>query len=180
MVFYRRGAIHAIGGFVMIRLATCALVLGLIGAGSATLAQDAQKKDRRFGYDVDEVTFAQKTPAETMASITKALDRKRVDYLLAQMADPNYVDYWVERYKADFSDKKEVARRLRAFDRLVRETTDYFNNDPLIVRELRVFAKGAKWEEKDDVAIGTVDSVPGRKVFLKKIGERWFLKNEQQ
>jgi hypothetical protein len=115
-----------------------------------------------------------------MTSIAKAIDRKRVDYLLAQMADPNYVDYWVERYKEDYPDKKELGKRLLAFDRLVRETSEYFQNDPLIVRDLRVFAKEAKWEEKDDVATGTVESIPARKVFLKKIGDRWYLKNEQR
>jgi hypothetical protein len=158
-----------------------AFVLGLLFIGSATPAQDAKSKEpRRFGFDYDDLTFAQKTPADAMTSIAKAIDRKRVDYLLAQMADPNYVDYWVERYKEDYPDKKELGKRLLAFDRLVRETSEYFQNDPLIVRDLRVFAKEAKWEEKDDVATGTVESIPARKVFLKKIGDRWYLKNEQR
>jgi hypothetical protein len=163
----------------MARLARCAAVLALVVLGTASPAQD-KKAASRYGFDVNETTYPQKTPADAMNSIARAIERKKVDYLLAQMADPAYVDYWVERYKGDFTQAKEEGKRLLAFDRLVRETTDYFLNDPLIVRDLRIFAKDAKWEEKDDIAVGTVESIPARKVFLKKVGDRWFLENKQQ
>jgi len=145
-------------------------------------AQDEVKKKAppRFGFLVDEMTYPQKTPKDAMGSIIAALDRKKVDYFMAQIADPTYVEYWVERYKADFAQGKDEARRLLAFDRLVRETSENYLNDPLIVKDLRAFAKDAKWEETDGIAIGTTEMVPARKVFLKKIGERWFLENRQQ
>ncbi len=164
----------------MTRFAGPVLMLSLLGFFS--YAQDGAKKKEppRFGFDVDETTFPQKTPAEAMTSIAKAIDRNKVDYLLAHMADPLYVDYWVNQYKKDFTQGKDEGKRLLAFDRLVRETSTYFQNDPLIVRDLRVFAKDAKWEEKDDLAIGTVESVPARKVYLRKFGERWILENKQQ
>ncbi len=173
----------------MTRLARGITLLAFILLCTAAPAQDEKKKKepRRFGFDVDETTFAQATPAAAMKSIGLALDRKKVDYLLAHMTDPNYVDYWVDRYKIDFPEGKEEGKRLLAFDRLVRETNDYFRNDPLIVKDLRTFAREAKWEEKDDIAVGVVEANPEkkleaipRKVFLKKIGDRWFLKNEQQ
>ena len=55
-------------------------------------------------------------------------------------------------------------------------------------KDLRVFAKEAKWSEDGDLATGVVEANPERKieaighrkVFLKRIGERWFMKNEQQ
>ena len=86
----------------------------------------------------------------------------------------------VETYKQDFLQGKEEGKRLLAFDRLVRETNLYFQNDPLIAKDLRIFAKEAKWAEEGDLATGTVDTIPARKVFLKKIGDRWFLENKQQ
>jgi len=146
------------------------------------VAQDAakQKPPRRFGFEVDETTYPQKSPAEAMKSIAILLDRGRVDYLLAHLSDPSYVDHWVERYKANFPQGKADARHLLAFDRLVRETTKYFDNDPLIVKDLRMFAKEAKWSEEGNVATGSVDTIPARKVFLRKIGERWFLENKQE
>lgn len=146
-------------------------------------AQDEAKPKKappRFGFDADGLTYPQQTPKEAMASIVKALDRKRIDYFLAQLADPAYVDYWVDRYKQDFTAGKEEGQRLLAFDRLVRETGQYFESDPLLHQDLRVFAKKAEWKEEDNPAVGAVESIPARKVFLKKIGDRWFLENRQQ
>lgn len=154
----------------------------LIVLVAASAAQDEVKKKSppRFGFNVDETTFPQDTPAKAMQSIALALDRKKVDYLLAHMADPTFVDSMVERYKVDFPQAKEEGKRLLAFERLVRETTQYFENDPLIVRDLRVFAKVENWDSKDDIAIGIVEELPARRVFLRKVGERWFLENKQQ
>ena len=165
MQWFRRTAIVLIVGYALVSL----------------YAQDVQKKAPvRFGFDVDELTFPQKSPDEAMKSIAKALDRKKTDYLLAHIADPLYVDYWINQYKKDFTKGTEKGKELLAFDRLVAETNLYFQNDPLIIRDLRVFSREAKWEEKDDLAIGAVESIPARKVYLRKMGDRWFLENKQQ
>ncbi|MBI3822085.1 MAG: hypothetical protein HY289_05315 [Planctomycetes bacterium] len=167
----------------MARVARCFVFLAFVGWCSTLPAQDEVKKKattRRFGFDVDGDTFPQKSPDEAMKSIVKALNRDKVDYLLAQMADPAYVDYWVDQYKVQFTEGKDEGKRLLAFDRLTRETILYFQNDPLIVKDLKAFAKEAKWTEEGDLATGVVESLPARKVFLRKVGERWFLKNEQQ
>ena len=100
--------------------------------------------------------------------------------MLAHIADPAYVEYWVENYKREFSVGKDEGRRLLAFDRLTHETNQYLQNDPLIVKELRTFAKEAKWTDEGESAVGTVEKIPARKVFCKKIGDRWFLENKQQ
>lgn len=159
-----------------------ATFLALVLVCTISAAQDEVKKKspRRFGFDVDEITYPQKSPTEAMKSLVTAFDRKRVDYLLAHLADPAYVDDWVERYKQDFPMGKEEGKRLLAFDRLTRETNQYFQNDPLIVKDLRIFAKEAKWTEEGETAVGTVETIPARKVYLKKIGERWFFENKQQ
>ena len=165
----------------MYRPALCMAILAFAFLCAASPGQDGKKKSqKRYGFEVDEITYPQKTPAEAMKSIGLALERKRVDYLLAQMADPAHVDFWVDQYKMEFTQGKEEGRRLLAFDRLVRETVLYFDNDPLIVKELRVFARDAKWTEEGETAVGVVESIPARKVFLKKVGERWFLENKQQ
>src|SRR6267143_518225 len=103
----------------MHHLARCVFVLGLVCLATASSAQDEKKKsERRFGFDVDEETFPQKTPDETMKSIAKALNRGKVDYLLAHLADPSYVDYWVDQYKVVYKEGKEAGKLLLAFDRL--------------------------------------------------------------
>jgi hypothetical protein len=161
------------------------VILAFAVSASISDAQDDAKKKfvpepSRFGFFVDDVLYPQKTPPEAMKSIVTAIDRKRVDYLLAQITDPTYVDYWVEQYKQDLPLGKEEGRRLVAFEKLTRETNLYYQNDPLIVRDLRVFAREAKWSDEGEVAVGTVDSIPARKIFLRKIGERWYLENRQQ
>ena len=103
----------------------CVAFLLIIALSAFSAGQDglpAKKGLARFGFDADNLTYPQKTPKEAMNSIVKALDRKRVDYLLAQLSDPTYVDYWIDRYKQDIAAGKEEGRRLLAFDRLVRET----------------------------------------------------------
>jgi hypothetical protein len=169
---------------MMQRIRIVVLLLPLVAIGSASIAEDEPKKKaplpRRFGFDVDEETYSQQSPEQTMRSIAKALDRKKIDYLLAHLADPAYVDYWVKRYQTEVAKGGDDAKRLLAFERLVTETNRYYSNDPLIVRDLRVFAKDAKWAEDGDAAVGTIDSIPTRKVYLRKIGERWFLENKQQ
>jgi hypothetical protein len=163
----------------MMRMVVTTMALLLLCASSQ--GQDEKKKaPPRFGFELDEVVYPQQSPAAAMKSVVTAFDRKRVDYLLAQIADPAYVDFWVDRYKVDFPKGKEEGKRLLAFDRLVRETNDYFQNDPLLVKELRIFAKEAKWADEGDVSVGTTEKIPARKVFFRKIGDRWFLENKQQ
>jgi len=164
-----------------IRLLGCFVLVPALVAMTAT-AQDEKpdKESARFGFDYTPSLYPQKTPNEAVKSIVKAIDNKRVDYLLAQLADPKYVDAQVAQYRALFTKGKEEARTFLAFDRLVNETVEYFLSDPVLVKELRLFARDAKWDVEDDVAAGSVKDVPGRKVFLKHIGERWFLENRQQ
>ncbi len=109
-----------------------------------------------------------------MASIVKAstADRKRTDYLLAQLTDPAYVDYWVDRYKQDFTAGNEDGRRLLAFDRLVRETGQYYANDPLIHQDCASSTRRRSGRTKRSVRRAAPPGrIPKRKVFLKKIGE---------
>jgi hypothetical protein len=190
MIFYHGGLParkdSRVEAFDMIRrVSVVVMLLALLSLCAVATAVDDPKKKappppRRFGFDVDEETFSQQSPEKTMQSIAKALDRKKVDYLLAHIADPAFVDYWVNRYKGDFAQGGEEGKRLLAFERLVTETNQYYANDPLIVRDLRKFAKEAKWAEDGDTAVGTVEGIAGRKVYLRKIGERWFLENKQQ
>src|SRR5438128_9262687 len=169
MIFYRGGRFPARGEHIMGRMTRNLLtVIGLVALGAFSDAQDEKKKPTaRFGFDVDEITYPQQNPKDAMKSIVTAVDRKRVDYMLAHLIDPAYVDYWVEQYKRDYALGKEEGKRLLAFDRLTRETDQYFQNDPLIVKELRVFAKEAKWTDEGENAVGTVDTIPARRVFLK-------------
>ncbi len=72
------------------------------------------------------------------------------------------------------------AKIIGAFERLVRETTLHFQEDPVLIKELRQFAKDAEWEMQENSAVGTLKMGASRKVFLRKLEDRWFLENRQQ
>ena len=158
------------------RLPTLGLTLFLV---TIALAQAPQSPGKRYGFDVNVTYYPQKTPRDTLLSIAKAFDNKRVDYLLAQLADPGFVDEAVASYKSTTGQGDDKAKVFLAFDRLVAETMNYLRTDPSLLRDLRHFAADAAWETNDKQAIGTLKSIPGRKVYMRKLADRWFLENKQ-
>lgn len=160
------------------------LFLLLLLALPLVAAQDEEKKTPqeppRYGFEYNPVLYPQKTPKDAMASVIKAIDNKRVDYMLAQLAEPTFVDRQVDDFKPQFPNARDDAQKFLAFDKLVAETVHYFDSDPILVKQLRKFAHDAEWDVNEDAATGTVKDLPARKVFMKKIGERWFMENKQQ
>src|SRR5689334_13583169 len=81
----------------------------------------------RYGIAPDARTYPQGTAKETLASILKAVEAKRVDYVVAQLADPVFVDDRVQRlYGGRFADQVEDSRACL---------------DPLTVKLLQRFLK---------------------------------------
>jgi hypothetical protein len=149
----------------------------------AALSSPASAQDKlgsRYGLDSLPAFYPQKTPHEAVESAVKAVVNQRFDYLLAQLAEPDYVDRTVAQYMTLYRKGGEQAKRILAFDRLVEETRRYFLEDPTLVKELRLFARKAEWDVKEDQATATLKSIQGRKVFMKKLEDRWFLENRQQ
>ncbi len=157
-----------------------ALLIIFLCFGAIANAQEPAKLANRFGLDVNPDLYPQKTPQDALQSIIKAYENKRMDYLLAHLADPRFVDETVADYKNSLRQGTEKSRQFLAFDRLVNETTQYFLDDPTALKELRRFAKDAEWETSESQAVGTLKSIQGRKVFLRKYENRWFLENRQQ
>ena len=94
-------------------------------------------------------------------------------------ADPKFVDAQVANYQASIGKADPEVRTLAAFGRFVEDTIGYFQSDPVIVKELRLFARDGQWEVDDMLATATLKGSP-RKVFFKQIGDRWYLENRQQ
>lgn len=161
-------------------LACLMALLGLLGTSTlAAQDQPAAKLGKRYGSTYEAILYPQKTPQEALQSLMKALDGRRIEYLLAHLADPKFVDSRVSEYAA-FLKGNEEARVIVAFERLTRETALHFQEDPQLVKELRQFVKDADWEVQDGVATGTLKSGSPRKVFLRQLEDRWFLENRQQ
>ncbi len=160
----------------------CALVIGLTVL-TAPGAQPAGKgkAGAPFGIDPDYESYPQKTPKAALGSVLKALTQKRYDYLLAHLADPAFVQAELKRFKGQLpASLAEESKNLLAFQRLVKATAVHFQDDPTKLRELSRFAKDGTWKEDENRASATLKILPARKVFLKKINDRWYLEDRDK
>src|SRR5439155_9853990 len=118
------------------------LALGIILVGGITSPAQAPQEaiPRRYGIEANLRDYPQETPKETLASVLRAIERGRINYLLAHLADPAFVDQRVkEVYGGDFEE-------------LVRETTGKLSDNPAAVKELQRFLKEGEWEGGDTTA----------------------------
>src|SRR5262249_29244402 len=94
-------------------------------------------------------------------------EAKRIDYLLAQLADPEFVDARVQNVHGG------------KFDEQVEETREEFRNDPNTIKLFRRFLQDGTWDVQEKTASARVKDT-SRAVYFKKIGGRWFLENRYQ
>jgi hypothetical protein len=143
------------------------LVLVVTPAVWVPAAQD-NAADRRYAIQPNLEKYPQGTPKETLASVIAAIEERRIDYLLAQLADPDFVDGRVKDvYKGQF-------------DELVAETKRKLADNPDTLKELQRFLKEGEWDSVENTASASLKDVKDRKVFMKKIGKRWYLENKQK
>jgi len=128
-------------------------------------AAQANKATGRYAVEANLKSFPQGTPKEALASVLKAIDLKRIDYLLAQLSDPNWVD---ERVKISEG----------GFAALVKEATDRL--DPPAVKKLMRFLKEGTFETADDTAVAHLKDVKDRVVRLRKVSGRWYLESRDK
>jgi hypothetical protein len=146
------------------------LVLSIMVSWVATVPAQAPKEapPKRYGIEASLRDYPQETPKETLASVLFAIDKGRINYLLAHLADPAFVD---QRVKQVYGGN---------FDELVRETTDKLTGNPDAVKELRRFLKEGEWEATEGTPSVKLKDLKGRQVFFRKIGPRWYLENRQK
>src|SRR5262245_42248348 len=101
---------------------TVAILLGLTLLAGVGLPQGEKKTKEvaRFGLLLDTDAFPQKKPQEALASVVKAINLKKYDYLMAHLADPKFVERKLEDFKKGIVGKED-AKALLAFQRLVKE-----------------------------------------------------------
>src|SRR5262245_18921656 len=121
----------------------------------------AAQAGARYGIDRDAKAYPQATAKEALASALKAIDDKKVDYLVAHLADPTFVD---DRVKRVYAGK---------FEEQVQDTKARL--DPATVKQLKRFAKDGKWEVGKASATVTLEDVGDKVVRLVKKDDRWYL-----
>ena len=145
---------------MLLRIAVLAGLAGLCGLPAP--ARGNEKSLARHGVAADLESFPQATPKQALASVLKAVDLKRIDYLLAQLSDPGWVDERVKVYEGGFAElARETAGRL----------------DPPAVKKLTRFLKEGAFETLDGTAVVRLKDVKDRVVRLRKIDSRWYLES---
>src|SRR5262245_17927321 len=91
-----------------------AMILGVLAVVAGQEGADPLAK--RFGYDVNENRYAQKSPEDALKSVIAAIESKKIDYLVAHLADPAFVDTRIKEYVKGQTGSDE-ARTFRAFTR---------------------------------------------------------------
>ena len=125
------------------------------------------KPPPRYAIDADLDTYSQATPKDALRSVLKAIDAQRNDYLLAHLADPDFVDQRI----------RELGGR---FENLLRVTAENLADDPESIRDLRRFVSEGVWEESGGTASVKHKDIQGRQAFFRKIDNRWFLENRRR
>ena len=130
------------------------------------LAQ-GQKVGNRYNLDYDYFNYPQLTPKQGLTSAVKAIQEKKLNYLLAHLTDPAWVDQRVQEVHGG------------KFAGLMKEVSDKFINDPEAIKLLERFAKDGDWEDGDAVASVKLKDTKDR-IFFRKVGTRWFMQNQKQ
>lgn len=139
----------------------------LLGFCSAPLGPGAEAAaGARHGVAPDAAAYPQQTPRQAVESVLKAAEAGRFDYLVAQLADPAWVDDRVKRlHGGRFAGQVEETRaRLDAAARKL----------------LGRFLMEGEWSADDGLATARLKDVPGRVVRLHCLGGRWYLEHRDR
>lgn len=142
------------------RKAVVLVVVSLLGAVGLAAGLEAEKDGARFGVALDLETYPQGKPQETLTSLLRAVELNRLDYVVAQLSDPAFIDYRVKTFGGRIVDQVDDTRaRL----------------DPGTVKLLRRFLKDGEWQVADKEAMTLLKDMKDRFLFFQKIGNRWYL-----
>lgn len=124
------------------------------------------KDTKRYNIRYDSDLYSQATPKDALQSVLKAVERKQVDYLAAQLIDPIYVDQWIRNGHG-------------TFEHLVQNIQRKFADNPSAVRLLRQFLEQGNFAIDEREAVVTLKEQPKIRVYLKKLDDRWYMENRQ-
>lgn len=141
-----------------------AVAIGIALLCAAPVRGQEVKPLTRYGVVAIFNKYPQNTPKDTLESVVKALEAQQVDYALAHLTDPAFVDRRVKDYGGKFEE-------------LVAESRVKLANNPTVLTQLRRFLKAGEWDKGEDTVTVKLKDVRDQQVVLKKIGNRWFLVN---
>ncbi len=152
-------------------------MLALIGIktsiviGPKLFAQEETKKKAdlitRYGLARDEITFPQNSPENLRKSISKAISLDKIEYLLAHLVDPDFIDKEVQQvYEGDF--KKQVQETKNKFkNKVLKEQLELLLKDGIIITS----EKNANLKDT---------SLKDISIYMKLQDARWFMENKKE
>lgn len=132
-------------------------VVALAGSGSSD-------SDKRYDQAIDLKKYPQATPKETLASFIKCVENKDIEYFVAQVAEPK----WVDRRVKDLGGH---------FDDVIKEARQKLVDDPATLKQLARLARDGEWKTEDDQATVSLADAPEKPVHFVKKGDRWYVEN---
>ena len=142
----------------------CAIALAVALSWAATTVGQEAKPYTRHGVVAIYNKYPQTTAKEALASVIRALEGNHVDYVLAHLTDPAFVDQRVKQYNGRFAD-------------LVEESRAKLSSNPATIKQLQRFLKEGEWMEEDGTVTVKLKDVKDQQVFLKRIDKRWVMEN---
>jgi hypothetical protein len=152
------------------------LIVPALAAGGGELELD------RYKVVPNPTKYPQSSPQKALQSAVTAVTAGDFDYLMAYLADPQFVDSRVAELKRDFTGA-DAAVNILAFDRLSKQVARYFRDDPALAGELRRLAKEAKAENWTITPEGAVVVLPGPpevRAYFTNIKGRWHLEDRRE
>jgi hypothetical protein len=143
-------------------------LIGMIGV-LAWAAQDGTDRalPKRFGIAADLKTYPQAAAKETLASVLKAVDAKRADYILAHLADPDWVDRRVNELDGGFM-------------ALIQESESRLTGDPGAVKRLKKLSTNGEWKIGAETAVVRLKDMDEESLFFRKSDGRWYVENRKK
>jgi hypothetical protein len=165
-------------------LALAAMLL----VSAAAFGQNKPMFPPRFGVAAETEIYPHDSPKQLLASLDKAFARKRVDYVLAHLLEPNFADakvaeYYRKRFGRLPDDDRELtidkrdARAKEALMDFVAEVNDHMASEPK--KTLRFFRllKEGNVEEAGTTAKVTLKDAPTMALILRQVDGRWYMDN---
>lgn len=130
------------------------------------LPAQAVRENTRYGIALDEVSFPQSTPENLRKSLLKALNTDKIEYLLAHLAHPVFIDKNVrEVHEGSFA--KQVA-----------ETREKLKKG--LKSPLEALLKDGKLEASEKSAFLKDPTLKDFIIYMKLENNKWFMENNKK
>ena len=177
--------------------------LGLILLLALAPLANAQLKEaeRRYGVLLNLELYPQDTAKNTLASLIRAMDKDRYDYLAAHLIDRAYIEDQLkisyplfekrasEQVQSEGLEKKGVDKefiRKRIVELAVQANFEYLvgrlktklSTDPESLKELKRLNREGDIQEGGEAATAKLKDIKDRALYFRRIEARWFVENK--